>query len=164
MTKDRTLVTAGRVDVRLLPKGPHGRALCRWCRRECPKAMQTFCGPECVHDHRVRSDPGYARACVLARDQGVCAVCRVDTLAVQADLLQRKPKERKLLAAKLGYPYPRIRKGTLWEMDHIRPVAHGGGSCGLDNLQTLCCRCHVRKSAAQAVTRARARTGVRPTP
>lgn len=31
---------------------------------------------------------------------------------------------------------------TLWEMDHIRPVSEGGGSCGLENLRTLCLWCH----------------------
>lgn len=30
----------------------------------------------------------------------------------------------------------------LWEMDHIVPVVEGGGSCGLDNLRTLCVPCH----------------------
>jgi 5-methylcytosine-specific restriction endonuclease McrA len=32
----------------------------------------------------------------------------------------------------------------LWEMDHILPVAEGGGACGLDNLRTLCRPCHRR--------------------
>jgi CRISPR/Cas system type I-B associated protein Csh2 (Cas7 group RAMP superfamily) len=31
---------------------------------------------------------------------------------------------------------------TLWEADHIVPVAEGGGACGLENIRTLCRRCH----------------------
>lgn len=33
-------------------------------------------------------------------------------------------------------------KHSLWQMDHVKPVVEGGGSCGLDNLQSLCLRCH----------------------
>jgi len=36
----------------------------------------------------------------------------------------------------------------MWEMDHIIPVSEGGGSCGLDNLRTLCIRCHKAETAA----------------
>jgi 5-methylcytosine-specific restriction endonuclease McrA len=33
-------------------------------------------------------------------------------------------------------------------MDHIVPVIEGGGGCGLDNLRTLCRKCHVEETAA----------------
>ncbi len=36
----------------------------------------------------------------------------------------------------------------LFEIDHIVAVAEGGGGCGLDNLRTLCRRCHRVESAA----------------
>lgn len=35
----------------------------------------------------------------------------------------------------------RTRK-SLWDADHILPVAEGGGECDLDNIRTLCLRCH----------------------
>lgn len=35
----------------------------------------------------------------------------------------------------------RARK-SLWDADHIVPVAEGGGECDLDNIRTLCLRCH----------------------
>ncbi len=42
-----------------------------------------------------------------------------------------------------------LRQGShLVEIDHIVPVAEGGGGCGLDNLRTLCRKCHTRESAA----------------
>lgn len=40
-------------------------------------------------------------------------------------------------------------RNHLWEMDHIKPVACGGGGCGLDNLQTLCVPCHKQKTRQQ---------------
>ena len=36
---------------------------------------------------------------------------------------------------------------SLWDADHIRPVAEGGGQCDLDNLRTLCLLCHREKDA-----------------
>jgi 5-methylcytosine-specific restriction endonuclease McrA len=35
----------------------------------------------------------------------------------------------------------RMRR-SLWDADHILPVVEGGGECDLDNIQTLCLRCH----------------------
>jgi 5-methylcytosine-specific restriction endonuclease McrA len=39
-------------------------------------------------------------------------------------------------------------RGSLWQADHIVPVAEGGGECGLDNLRTLCTPCHKAAIAA----------------
>ena len=38
----------------------------------------------------------------------------------------------------------------MWQADHIIPVVEGGGCCGLDNLQTLCIRCHKQDTKALA--------------
>lgn len=111
--------------------------------------MQTFCGPRCVHEHKLRSNPGYLRDCLFARDRGVCAVCRADTVAILADLKRRPPKARRAAALLLGYPMHRVKGGSLWDADHVRPVALGGGECDLSNIVTLCCPCHARKTAAQ---------------
>jgi len=43
---------------------------------------------------------------------------------------------------------------SLWQSDHITPVVEGGGGCGLDNLRTLCTRCHHAETAALAHRRA----------
>ena len=49
-------------------------------------------------------------------------------------------------------------KHSLWQMDHIKPVVEGGGSCvTLDNLQSLCLRCHKQVTAELATRRARAK-------
>ena len=145
----RALTTAGWVDAATLPKGPNGRPLCRYCGQEITnRRKRTFCsgrrtgwgkdpatggrmailqGHGCVHEHLIRSDPGYARLSVEARDGRVCAAC--GRVADEGD----------------------------WQADHIVPVAEGGGSCGLDNLRTLCTGCHKAATAELAARLARAR-------
>jgi len=144
--KPRSLANKGFVSIKELPCGPHGRALCRCCGTEVPEGRRTFCSGQratfvykrgtyltegfgCVHEHCVRSNPGYARKCVWARDQGKCAICGVVALN---------------------------RRGE-WQADHIVPVAEGGGSCDLSNLRTLCTACHRVETAALAKRRAEAR-------
>jgi len=134
----RILATAGFVSPRDLPKGPNGRALCRYCGTEVPVGRKSFCSGEkarfvyrkwtllkpghgCVHEHCIRSQPDYARRCVWARDLGQCALC---------------PKVASHMKA-----------GNEWQADHIVPVVEGGGSCGLDNLRTLCHTCHLQQTA-----------------
>ena len=43
---------------------------------------------------------------------------------------------------------------SLWDADHILPVTEGGGECDLDNIRTLCLRCH-RAATAQLRERIR---------
>lgn len=123
-----------------------GRRLCRWCGEPVPRGRLTFCGDGCVHQYLLRSDPAYVRRRVFDRDRGVCASCGVDT---------ERPEDRDRLRADLGY------RGTihLWEADHIVAVADGGGGCGLEGYQTLCCLCHHRKTATMARRRAAERRG-----
>ena len=46
-----------------------------------------------------------------------------------------------------------LREGVLWQADHVVPVWQGGGACGLENLQTLCARCHSLKTGKEAIRR-----------
>jgi hypothetical protein len=55
----------GFADRSALPKGGNGRTLCRWCSLEVPPRRFTFCSDWCVHECRLRSDPGYLREQVL---------------------------------------------------------------------------------------------------
>ena len=38
----------------------------------------------------------------------------------------------------------RMTRRSLWDADHILPVAEGGGECDLENIRTLCLICHRR--------------------
>ncbi len=136
--------------------GPDGRALCRWCQLAIlAKRRRTFCSDFCVHQWRLRSDTGYLRDQVFARDRGVCAVCDADMVAIYGALKRARGAARS--AGLSVYEMRTIAsRRSLWDADHIRPVAEGGGLCDLDNLRTLCVPCH-REATAELRRRLRAR-------
>jgi 5-methylcytosine-specific restriction protein A len=142
----------GRVDRKNIPRGPNGRGLCRWCSREVPARRFTFCCDPCVHEWRLRSQPGYLREQILKRDKGMCAHCGLNTLHEHRKLRRASGVARSALMLHWGLK-TRIRK-SLWDADHILPVAEGGGECDLDNIRTLCLRCH-RSVTAQLRERIR---------
>jgi 5-methylcytosine-specific restriction enzyme A len=147
----------GWVDRKSVPRGPNGRGLCRWCSLEVPRGRFTFCSEFCVHEWKLRSQPAYLREHVFLRDRGICAECGIDSIAAARKLRYSRGASRQALLAHWGLKH-RTRR-TLWDADHILPVAEGGGECDLDNLRTLCLRCHrtatqllhKRRRAAKAV-------------
>ncbi len=124
---------------------------------------------------------------MLARDCGVCAACGLDCIVLLQQLKRLRSEERKeqfgvgtqvfvhnttlpcdLTAlprfiarlAELGIKGARRYLGQrLWEMDHVVPVSEGGGACGLDNLRTLCWRCHTKETTTLAGRRALSKRG-----
>lgn len=138
-------------------KDAEGTWRCRWCEGPCAGRKRSFCSDECVHQWRIRTDPGYLRDQVFKRDRGVCALCKVDTEAMHGRLkalqtLRRSKFHETIKAA--GIPIHRIG-GSLWDADHIVPVVEGGGQCDLSNLRTLCIPCHHDETAALARRRRR---------
>jgi 5-methylcytosine-specific restriction endonuclease McrA len=153
----RTLA-GGRTKPHLLPVGPNNLPLCRWCEMEIlARRRRTFCSDYCVHQWRLRTDPGYLREQVFARDRGVCQACHADTMAIFAALKRARGSARAAGLAFYGMKSLSSRR-SLWDADHIRPVAEGGGQCDLDNLRTLCVACHreataeLRRRLKQAVS------------
>ena len=178
---------------------------------------RTFCSAaerDCLHQHKMRTDPSYQAKLVLERDKGVCAECGRDCVALARELealvLQRSREmvrdgefgrydcyragqwkfgdpapsncghddcveikaqnvawcfPERLIGNKLqelGIPkgfviWGRTFMRRLWEMDHIVPVVEGGGSCGIENLRTLCFACHRRETRELARRRAERR-------
>jgi len=135
----------GSVHRLALPRGESGRALCRWCALEVPRGRFTFCSEWCVHEWRMRTDPGYLRELVLKRDKGICAICRVNTLSAFLRLKKARGKSREEMLVFWGLR--KVSRRSLWDADHILPVAEGGGECDLTNLRTLCLRCHRQVTA-----------------
>jgi 5-methylcytosine-specific restriction enzyme A len=153
MLPTRTL-PGGRARGHALPKGPNGLSLCRWCDLEIlAKRRRTFCSDYCVHQWRLRTDPGYLRDQVFARDRGICAVCQSDTIAIYNALKRARGPARAAGLSLYGLQSITSRR-SLWDADHIRPVAEGGGQCDLSNLRTLCLPCH-REATAQLRLRLR---------
>ncbi len=125
-------------------RGPNGRGICRRCGLEVPPGRRTFCSDGCVHEWRLRTDPGYLREQVFARDRGVCAICRLDTVQFYRRFQILPLRKRKELRKSLDMPPGRE---SFWDADHILPVAEGGGECDLGNLRTLCLWCHQSETA-----------------
>jgi 5-methylcytosine-specific restriction protein A len=159
MSKNRVAPDAGYVNPSKLARGPNGRALCRRCGQEVPVGRRTFCSDLCVHEHKLRTNPGYVRKQVFVRDRGVCAVCGLDTVITEQQLAlvintswhtgpavwaAAKDEFRLKLGAKNGGR----NHGGFWDADHIVPVIKDGGGCGLDNYRTLCIPCHKQETTA----------------
>lgn len=146
MLPARTL-EGGRVKPASLPRGPNGLPLCRWCELEiAAKRRRTFCSDFCVHQWRLRTDAGYLREQVFLRDRGICQFCHADTQSIYLALKRARGKQRAAGLSIYGMKSIASRR-SLWEADHILPVAEGGGQCDLDNLRTLCLPCHREVSA-----------------
>jgi len=135
----------GHADPADLPRGSGGRPLCRWCQLEVPAGRRTFCSAWCVHEWRLRTDPGYLREQVFERDKGICAMCGLDTAAEWRRLKRAPPARRAGMLRDWGLK--RLTRSSLWDADHIAPVAEGGGECDLSNIRTLCLRCHRKETA-----------------
>jgi 5-methylcytosine-specific restriction enzyme A len=144
MSASRTM-PGGSADRDHLERGPNGRALCRWCSLEVPSGRFTFCSDWCVHEWRLRTNPGYLREQVFQRDRGLCEICRVDTYAAYIELKRSRAMHRQKLLARWGLK--RMIRKSLWDADHIIPVVEGGGECDLANLRTLCLICHQKQTA-----------------
>lgn len=159
MSTNRYKQDAGFVNVKKLPTGPNGRALCRRCQTEVPKGRKTFCSEDCVHEWRLRTSASYLRSVTFNRDKGICAMCGLDCVALEDQwrkltheagrgffcsrtiVLRDPEKWPNLTAFVQQYPWhnPNISN---WAADHIVPVVEGGGECGLENIRTLCLGCH----------------------
>ena len=143
-------------------KNPKGNGyLCRVCRAELPGRQSNFCSDKCTQHYRIVCWPSYARNKVYKRDNGVCASCQLDTEQLKRRVEARQykiNKERRLKGLlpvnfvsrwESRWGFERGVNYSYWENDHIVPVEHGGAVLGLDNMQTLCLRCHREKTKEQ---------------
>lgn len=111
--------------------------------------------------HLVAVSPRHS---VRKRDNGICAECRVDCLAIEVEIWRATPERlAELKAAGWRFEEGWSSRYSQWEADHVVPLAEGGGM-GLDNLRTLCVPCHKRETAALARRLADARKGQAPLP
>lgn len=102
---------------------------CRWCSKPIYKEDGITINPrrhwhkDCVHEYLIITDSKYAKRQVKKRDKGICAKCG---------------------------KFCRYRNE--WDCDHIKPLIDSHGNIeyfGLSNLQTLCCDCHLLKTAQE---------------
>ena len=78
-------------------------------------------------------------------------MCNVDTRKIAKSILESNDKgdSDQVKELMVTHSIPNHRKiwkrkygGGLWDADHIVPVCEGGGMCGLENIRTLCLKCH----------------------
>lgn len=153
--------------------GPNGRALCTWCGQEVPKGRRTWCSQQCVNQYREQADWGFLRRKVQNRDHGICAICGTDTAALYRRYVRFKIwiqsryrlyfKQLEITRKWLAKQYiPAGREiSDWWDADHIVPCVEGGRD-SLDNLRTLCIRCHRLETKALRARLRKAKRGELP--
>jgi 5-methylcytosine-specific restriction endonuclease McrA len=140
-------------------------------------ARRNYCSDQCRDLYYMATSSQFVRFKVYERDHGVC----VGGCGVDCDDLERRvyghsqmlrlpragshrralllPSNQRTANAealnKEGFSVTALPR-TLWEADHIEPLADGGGF-GMENLQTLCQACHREKTYDEAHWRAKRR-------
>lgn len=156
-----------------VPKGSR-----TWCSHECVEAYKIRAWPGHARKRVWERDRGVCDVCGLDLRAVMKAINRrarrltyMDAVAVVAGLGVQSRRQndfqngRPVRTFRDRFPFsrnktktenridrlryhPGVSLGALWQADHRIPVAEGGGSCGLDNLRTLCHWCHTRETAA----------------
>lgn len=155
----------------------YGRGVvCPRCKLPRVDTKRGYWHPACVEDHHLEKDQAHFRLRVGQRDRGVCALCRLDTVAMRKELDQLEGESSKAplgtparhaLEARfhqlilVGWDRDSLLERILWEADHIIPRAKGGSPLGLKNGRTLCVPCHKGESARLAAELAVERRGRR---
>lgn len=143
---------AGWVDPEQLPKGPNGRALCRYCGTEVPRGRRSFCGDKCVEYFRIESDPGFCARKLEERDHGVCSLCGIDTI-IERQKARKDPlwyiREAPNPQFAKRPPWPKDTGRRWWEDHHVVAVHDGGAGCPLDLHATVCVPCHKKVNKQQ---------------
>ena len=122
-----------------------GNRLCALCGKPISSKSRKYCSKICQDTVYIECEPHFAHAKVRRRDKCVCAICGCDTRKLERIMRHaqhmmepwRGWRELRAIRRAMGFTCAHY-----WEMDHIQPVAEGGGSCGLENLRTLCIPCH----------------------
>ena len=137
------------LQIHMLGKAEKGH--CHWCWRPVGPGRRTWCSDDCVDQYLLRASGNDLRKQTLKRDKGVCAECGMDCLwllnqmrrirsANKVAMVYDWRDEQKLWGPWAGRIY------ALWDADHIVSVKDGGGCCGLENIRTLCMRCHKNRT------------------
>jgi 5-methylcytosine-specific restriction protein A len=121
----------------------YGTEGCRWCGGAVVRPRKTFCNDSCVHQFRLRSSGTYRRQAAYLQFGPVCSGCGVDTREIGRALRTDPETARRTYGlSNARRSRPRRLEGSVFDLDHTLPVAHGGGGCGLDNVRIFCPGCH----------------------
>lgn len=143
-----------------IQKTPDG--FCAWCNvTEITDRRRKYCNDQCQQSaffYMYPQTPG-AKAWRLIDIQGcACAGCGLDYSQVFYERMERileyNERQRKnhptwFVDEKISYFRLGYNTGTLWHVDHIRPMFNGGDGIGMLNLQVLCVPCHKKKTVEE---------------
>lgn len=129
---------------------------CTWCNRIIGGGRRTWCSNECVNHFKLRCDPAAIRRYVEVRDEGICQICKRDTLAAEregASLTRstsrfrlvgesdveygKRQRDNEATLANLGFS-----RGAWREVDHKVAVVEYGGLAEVSGMRLLCGACH----------------------
>lgn len=146
-------------------RNEQGKRVCRFCRKPLRKGV--YCSKECHKEVDVRCG-FHLRHYMRKRDNGICADCRINTEELDGALRELLWKlKSKYCYSGEGLRFLRLNgsMGLFWNIlrqcglgcefkttetfHHVIPVEQGGGCCGMDNLVTLCVRCHKKRHATR---------------
>ncbi len=113
-----------------------GRTLCRCCDTPVEGRRTVFCSDQCAHEWKIRHDPHYAKAAYIVAYGDLCVGCKRSEATSRHHYNQAYHLLHSQGLLHLLDHFPEF------QLDHIRPVADGGGECGLDNFRLLCQACH----------------------
>src|SRR3990167_934471 len=114
----------------------NGRPICRQCHEVIPRGRYAYCSELCAREYLIRADPDFAGLEFRRRFGTRCTGCGLD------EDVARTAYDRALALLVGTAAEGLLRPWEPFAMDHIRPVADGGGECGLENYRLLCRRCH----------------------
>ena len=119
-----------------MERNARGQRLCRVCREPLEKGQRAYCCRAHALEFGVRRSPELAGQLYRFRIGTWCVKCKADETVAREKWEQCRALLTGTPIEKLLLPF------TPWQLDHVRPVADGGGGCDLDNLRLLCPRCH----------------------
>jgi len=114
------------------------KGLCRGCSQPVPPGRTSWCSTFCWN----RFEPSRVKVAIRRRDNHICQICACDIKALKRAWLVDRDKfliyDERRNFTKLN-PEPRE------EYDHIIPFSEGGLTI-LENMRTLCSKCHKKRT------------------
>ena len=120
---------------------------CRGCHKPVTAPRRkTWCSDEC----KKKYDPYWVKRAVIARDRHICQICGVDIRAAILAWRRARPNCTFLEDAWKAWRKAKVTE----EYDHIVPFSEGGPTV-LENMRTLCQKCHKERTKAWRAERKR---------
>lgn len=160
-----------------LLRGAGQAGACDWCAGPLTGRQRRWCSDDCITQFQRQHVWPIARWAALTRDGHRCTSCGADPKTYYVDTLWSSTTILPVLPGpgvcvvplytndwNVRHRWADHARPIALEVNHIEPRVGAGYSAGcwnhLDNLETLCHRCHVRVTTNQG----RARRGLPPVP